>query len=188
MEDLKKKMRNNCWDKALDSFAYSYIYSKKIQRINLLLRWTKVLGILIPVLLGTLLTAYYGNKNLLDLAIYITTPVAIGQLLISSYLTVVGAEEKVNSCIQKSVEYSLLNSEIEYLANFPDSNEQLFQNKYEILIERERGISKGNHDISDQELRMGMRFGLRQYRRACAGCNETPTSMKPTKCDVCGNF
>jgi mobilome CxxCx(11)CxxC protein len=188
MEDLKKKMRQECWDKALDSFAYSYIYSKKTEHLNFLLRWTKLFGILIPVMLGALLTAYYGNKHLIDAAIYITTPFAIAQLILSTYLTVIGADEKVNTYISKSIEYTLLNSEIDFLVKFPDSDSLIFQNKYEVLNEREKCLGKGNYELSEKDLRMGMRFGLRQYRRPCVGCNEVPVSMKPSKCEVCGNF
>lgn len=188
MEDRFKKIRNDCWNKALDSFGFSYIYSKKIDSLNIWLRWTKVLGILIPVLLGGLLTSYFSNKYLINLAVWITTPIALTQLLISTYLTIIGADEKVNSYSTKSAEYSLLNSEFEHLAKYPLTDLQLLQHKVDILLERERGISKGNFDISDKELRKGMCAGLRNYRRECAGCGKTPISMNPTKCDVCGNF
>jgi mobilome CxxCx(11)CxxC protein len=43
-------------------------------------------------------------------------------------------------------------------------------------------------EISDKEKRYGMRAGLLFYRKACAVCKLVPTSMKPTNCDVCGNF
>ncbi|WP_162343205.1 mobilome CxxCx(11)CxxC protein [Cyclobacterium salsum] len=188
MEDRQKKLRTDCWDKALDSFGYSYIYSKKIESLNFQLRWTKVLGILIPVLLGGILTSYYSYEIILELAIYITTPIALIQLLLSAYLTIIGADEKVNTYSTKSAEYSLLNSEFEYLGKYPPENVSLFQNKMDILLERERGISKGNFDIEDKELRMGMRAGLRNYRRGCAGCGETPISMTPTDCEICGNY
>lgn len=188
MEDRLKKIRTDLWDKALDSFGYSYIYSKKIDSLNIWLRWTKVLGILIPVLLGGLLSSYFSNKYLIDLAILVTTPIALFQLIISTYLSIVGADDKVNIYSAKSAEYSLLNSEFEYLAKYPTEDINELQHKMDILLERERGISKGNFNVSDKELRKGMRSGLRNYRRNCAGCNQTPTSMTPTKCDVCGNF
>lgn len=188
MEDRLKKIRTDCWDKALDSFGYSYIYSKKIDSLNIWLRWTKVLGILIPVLLGGLLTSYFSDKHLIDLAIWITTPVALLQLLISTYLSIIGADDKVNIYSTKSAEYSLLNSEFEHLAKYPAEEINTLQHKMDILLERERGISKGSFDVSDKELRKGMCSGLRNYRRECAGCGKIPTTMKPTDCDVCGNF
>lgn len=189
MEDFTKKIRVDCWDKALDCFGYSYIYSKKNESLNIWLRLTKLLGILIPVLLGGLLSSYYlTNKDLIELALKITTPIALLQLCVSAYLSIIGSEDKVNLYSTKSVEYSLLNSEFERLAKLPPDNEKDLQNIYDILLERERGISKTSFNVSDKERRMGMRIGLRNYRRNCAGCNEIPTSMTPTKCPVCGNF
>ena len=48
--------------------------------------------------------------------------------------------------------------------------------KYEILTEREKGIGKGNIDVTDKEKRIGMRFGLRELSRECVGCKQTPLS------------
>jgi hypothetical protein len=161
-ENLFNKMRQDCWDKALDSFAYSYIYSKRIESVDFWLRWSKVLGIIVPVLLGGIVSSYYSNQTVMYWALLITTPTAIAQLVVSTYLTVVGSDEKVKLYQSKSVEYSLL--------------------------ERERGISRENQNIKDKELRMGMRYGLRNYRRACAGCGKVPISMESTDCYVCGKF
>ena len=185
----RKRIRTDCWNKALDSLGYSYVYSKKIEKLNVWLRWTKVLVILIPVLLGGLVSAYYAtNPEILKWALAITSPLALGQLVLSAYLSVIGADEKVNEYSTKAAEYSLLNSEFEQLANYPIAEDKEYESKFNILLERERGTSKGNHKVSDKERRMGMRYGLRNYRRDCAGCGKTPVSMTPTDCDVCGNF
>jgi mobilome CxxCx(11)CxxC protein len=189
MEDLLKKMRQDCWDKALDSLAYSYIYSKKIKRLGVLLNITKVLGIIIPLLLGGLVgSIYYTDKGIMNLAINVTAPLALIQLLVSATLSVLGSDTKIIEYSTKTAEFALLNSEFEQLAKFPDNNYEAYSKKYEVLIERSKNIGRGNSELEDSELRMGMRFGLRNYRRACAGCNETPISMTATKCAVCGNF
>jgi len=182
------KVRTDSWDKALDALGYFYIYSKRIEKLEGWLRWTKVLGILIPVLLGGLVSSYFSNKLVLSIAITITTPLALLQLILSSYLTITGADEKVSEYSTKAAEYGLLNSEFEHLAKYPLEDGTSYLNKYNVLLERERGIGKRNFNISDKERRMGMRYGLREYRRECAGCNMAPVSMKPTTCDVCGNF
>lgn len=181
-------IRTDCWDKALDALGYFYIYSKRIEKLELWLRWTKVLGILIPVLLGGLVTSYFSNKLVLSIAITVTTPLALLQLLLSTYLAITGSDEKMSEYSTTAAEYALLNSEFEQLAKYPIEDEATYLNRYNVLLERERGVGKRNFNISDKERRMGMRYGLRQYRRGCAGCNETPVSMNPTTCDVCGNF
>lgn len=188
MEDLKLKIRQDCWDKALDCLGFSYIYAKKIDSIDKWLKWSKVLGITIPLLLGGIVSSYYTNKEIMEYSIAILSPIAIAQLVVSTYLTIIGSDEKVFNYVTKSTENALLNSEFEQLAKYPLDDFNEYNKKYEILLTREREISKGNHKIEDKELRMGMRYGLRNYKRTCVGCKETPISMKPTNCDVCGNF
>lgn len=188
MEFLPDKMRESCWNKALDTLGFSYIYSRRIACINASLNWSKVLGILIPVLLGGITASYYTNTMVMKWALVFTAPLAIVQLGLSTALVVLGSDRKLTDYTERAVGYSLLNSGFEQLANFPDTDFASYSKKYEILLERERALSRGNSTLKDKELRRGMRYGLRNYRRACAGCKQTPTSMTPTKCGVCGNF
>jgi mobilome CxxCx(11)CxxC protein len=185
-------MANNliqkCWDKALDAKGFSCIYSKRIESVSRLNLWSKVLGILIPVLIGALLTSYYNEKKITDLVIIIATPLSIIQLVLSVYLVLIKSDLKQTTYSNLAAEYSLLNSEFDNLANFPPQVQVEFKSRYDILLERERGIAKSSISIKDKELRMGMRYGLREYQRSCAGCNKRPTSMKATECDICGNF
>ncbi|MCU0350620.1 MAG: hypothetical protein MUF43_07300 [Flavobacterium sp.] len=188
MEDLKVKIRQDCWDKALDAVAYCYIYSKKIDNIEFWLKWSKVLGIIIPVMLGGIVSSYYSDKEIMGLSLKILTPIALLQLIVSTYLSIVGSDEKIMNYVTKSTDYNFLASQFEQLAKYPTENYDEYNNKYEILLTREREISRGNHIISDKEKRMGMRYGLRNFQRKCVGCKETPLSMNPTNCDICGNF
>lgn len=188
MENLKDKIRQECWDKCIDSCGFSYIYSKKIESIEKWQKASKIMGIIIPVFLGGILASYSSSPQILEYAVKITTPLAIAQLLLSTYLMVTGADDTTIKASAKTVEYSLLHSEFRQLANYPDKSETEYKRKFDILLERENGIGKENFKVSDKELRMGMRYGLREYRRSCAGCNEVPSSMISTSCSVCGNF
>jgi mobilome CxxCx(11)CxxC protein len=188
MEDLYTKIRTDCWNSALDALAFSYIYSKKIARIEVWLRWSKVLGLIIPVALGGMVSTYYSNKQVMDIALLVASPIAIAQLVVSSYLVAVGSDEKLISYMGKSAEYLLLRGEFEQLAKYPISDFGEYRRNFEILSERASGIGKGNFEIKDSEKRMGMRYGLREFNRQCVQCKTVPYSMKPTKCDVCGNF
>ena len=179
-----KTMSVVSFDKALDCLGYSYIYIKRIDKLELWLRWTKVLGILIPVLVGSILLAYVRNQIILEWAVTITTPLVIGQLLLSTYLTIVGSDTKVMDYSRLASEFTLLHSDFDDFARQEIQDEK----RYSILIERYRGLSVMKYSIKDKELRMAMRYGLREYRRACASCKQVPTSMVPTECDVCGNF
>lgn len=188
MEDFKTKIRQDCWDFALDCAAYYYIYTKKLKSIGVLLRISKVLGIIIPVLLGGTLASYGQNSSIITLAITITTPIALLQLCLSTYLTVIGMDEKFAEYNSMAASYSIIEGDFKMLAKYPLDNFDEYTKKFEILLEREKGISGANIDVTDKEKRMGMRFGLREYSRHCVGCKTVPLSMKSTNCDICGNF
>jgi len=188
MENNIDKIRQDCWDKSLDAIGFGYIYQIKIKKINFWLRISKILGIVIPVFLGGVLTSAYNSENYLELVVLITTPIALFQLVLSTILTINGADENILKYSTKAAEYSVIETEFRQLARYPNDNEFEYLKKYEILIEREKGIGKGNLEVSDKEKRIGMRFGLRELSRECVGCGKTPLSMKPTKCDICGNF
>jgi mobilome CxxCx(11)CxxC protein len=51
-----------------------------------------------------------------------------------------------------------------------------------------RNALDDRHDITDNEKRMGMRYALREHERKCSNCDKIPKSMRPTDCDICGNF
>lgn len=188
MENNKEKIRQDCWDKALDSIAFWYIFQMKIKRINSWLRLSKILGIAIPVFLGGILTSAYNFEQVISVAIWIATPIALTQLVLSTVLTLNGSDENLLKYSTKAAEYSVLESDFKKMARYPDNDESEYVKKFELLLEREKGVGKGNLEVTDKEKRIGMRFGLREYSRACAGCKKVPTSMDSTDCGICGNF
>lgn len=188
MENTIEKIRQDCWDKTLDCIGLSYIYQLKIKRINRWLRVSKVLGIVIPVFLGGVLTSSLNFREVIEVAIWVTTPIALFQLILSTILSINGADDNLLKYSTKAAEYSIIETEFRQLARYPDQNELEYVKKFEILLERDKGITKGSLDITDKEKRIGMRFGLRELSRECVGCKKTPLSMKPTNCDICGNF
>ncbi|WP_215232092.1 mobilome CxxCx(11)CxxC protein [Dyadobacter linearis] len=187
-EDRSDTIQADCWNRALDCFAYNYIYAGKLNKISPWLQWSKVLGIIVPVLIGAILTTYANDSKIIDLTIAITSPFAIAQLVVSTYITVSGLEEKAALFSSQTIQFSLLNSEFQSLGLTPLPSIDIYQARYEVLKERERSLSVHHHQVSEEELRKGMRSGLRNYQRECAGCKTVPLSMISTNCPVCGNF
>lgn len=186
-EDRIDRITVECWNRALDAFGYAYIYKRRISKIEPWQRWSKIVGILAPVSVGGIYAAYSTDVKLLAETLSVAAFVGLAQLIISTYLTIAGSDEKLNSYATLCTEYTILNSEFELLARFPYDNACEYQRKYEVALERERSLNR-NDDLSDKELRRAMRAGLRNYRRACAGCGDVPVSMSSTNCDVCGKF
>lgn len=176
------------FESAFHAFGYNYVYIKKLQRLNSLVKVVKVLGILVPVLIGAFFMAYSSNQEVLKWVVWIAAPLSIVQLVFSTILAVNGSEENIIAYGTKAAEYSVLNHEFFHLGKFPDDDYKELLRKYEVLAERMKGVSKGIKSLNESDLRKGMRYALRNYKKECVACKEIPYSMKPTNCDVCGNF
>lgn len=62
--------------------------------------------------------------------------------------------------------------------------------RYDILQaeSQARSFADEKQGITEPEKRYGMRAALRQLQRKCVGCDQIPSSMRSSECDVCGNF
>lgn len=187
-QTISEKIRIDAGNLALDALGYYYIYSQKIKKLERWLKASKVLGIIVPVFLGGMLSTYSTYPEFIQATLLITGPIALGQLVLSAYLTITGADEALVSHSSRAAEYNILAQSFTQLMRYPDNDEQIFKGRFELLQERERQIGKGNLGVSDKERRKGMRYGLWINQRKCAGCKETPKSLEPSNCNVCGNF
>ncbi len=76
------------------------------------------------------------------------------------------------------------------MGNLPPDNFKELDEKFEILNTRLKARTQQNskHKLKEWELRMGMRYALREFQRKCVCCEEIPVAMISTNCDVCGKF
>lgn len=44
-EDLFSKLRQKCWDNALDDFGYTYIFDKRAEKFKKLIFWLNFSGL-----------------------------------------------------------------------------------------------------------------------------------------------
>ena len=187
-ENVYNKMRSECWDKAMQAFGTSYIYQKRTKRLNFWLTWSKTTGFVLPVLLGGMVANYYEHKDIMDFSLLVVTPVAVAQLVFSAILTAQNVDANLTKYISLSTKNLMLSVDFKELGNYPPSTVEDLRTKFTTLVERERSLTEDDIDLTDKENRKGMRYGLREFQRPCAGCKNVPSSMSGTKCDVCGNF
>ena len=91
---------------------------------------------------------------------------------------------------EASQSHNFLYTRFKRLAEFPLEDIKNFTHEFNLLETETNGRNKQDikYTIKDWELRKGMRYALREFQRNCAGCKKIPLSMKPTNCDICGNF
>lgn len=186
----KDKILVDLWNKSLHAYGTNYLYEIRFKKYRILLRILAFLGLAVPVAIGGIYMSYSSNQKLLSLALVIGSAIGIVQLLMSLLsLTNSWSDSLSSSSESKSANFDLFR-EFEQLAKFPPTNDDELKNKYSILttIERAREQQDAKNALSEKEMRKGMRWALRYFNRGCVTCNQIPTSMKPTKCDTCGNF
>lgn len=190
-EDNFNKLRLECWDDALHSFGTGYLYSLRGEDLKRKLKIIDFIGVVTPASVGGVALGYGLYPSILAFTIPIAVLVGIVQLIFSIWSITSGWSSLYPNYLESVIENAALAIEYENLAKFPPNG-----GFNELKIEKEKiDIKRANRDkqdnknpLSEKEKRKGMRWALRKYQRACAGCNIVPVSMESTKCNVCGNF
>ncbi len=189
-EERFNKLRTICWNNAITAFGIAYIFDKKAQRHGFYTNLLKVFGIVVPVAVGATALGYGMDSKVLKAIIGLAIPLSILQLIFSVLAVVHKWDDELAYAFEASQDLSLLSDSFKKLGNLPPENYKELDDRFEILNSRLKARTQQNskHNIKEWELRMGMRYALREFQRPCIGCKETPTSMKSTDCDICGKF
>jgi len=190
MEDKYIKLRQECWDQALFSFGYGYIFSKRAQRYRKYISLINVFGIIVPVTVGATATGYGLNSDFLKYAIILAIPLTILQLLFSVLMIVLKWDDQLGYSYEASKEHGNLSEEFKKIASRPPEKYEELDHQFEIVKTKfsARQEQNSKYNLREKELRKGMRYALREFKRTCYGCKTIPVSMDATDCDICGKF
>jgi mobilome CxxCx(11)CxxC protein len=184
------RLKTKCFDNSFHSFGKAYLFEKRAQHYNKLINWLTILGIIVPISIGATATGYGLNNVFLKNLIAFSIPVSIIQLLISIFSIIYKWSDQQSYAIETVQEHQFLSERFKKLGEFPPENYKEFDQEFEILNTRlkSRIEQDSKHGVKEWELRMGMRFALREFQRECVGCKITPLSMEYSECTVCGKF
>lgn len=185
-----EEIRKEAWNKALHAYGTYKIYSDKAEWNKKKLSFLTFLGIVVPLVVGAVAMGYGSKSGSLEKAIYLLTPLAIVQLVMSSLALVYRWDDNKSYYLESLTSNRELSHEFEKLAKFPPENAAQMQYAYDSLCSREsfRNAQDDKYPFTKKEDRKGMRYGLIQFQRTCAGCGKMPVSMTSTECDICGKF
>ena len=185
-----EKIKLDSSDKSFHCFGYGYIFQKRIKWYLRYINALKFFGIIVPLIIGAIALGYGVNNNILIYAIIIGTPFIILQLVISTLSIVYKWDDELAYSFEASNDYNYLYDEFRKLFNYPTQNSSQLENRFDILITKlnSREQQNSKHKITEKELRIGMRYSLREHKKECAGCQKIPTDMTSTECGVCGKF
>lgn len=185
-----QKIRLECKEKSFHALATTYIFREKVKKYSKFTSSLKFLGIGVPIAVGATAFGYGFNSDILKWALIFTTPLAIAQAIISGLAIVKKWDDELSYSYESASANASISEQYDKLAKRPPENEEELKIEYEKIniLCKSRDEQDDKHNITDKEERKGMRFALRQTNNKCIKCGEIPTSMKPTKCEVCGNF
>lgn len=189
-DDVVDNIVDECRQEAIHNFGTGYIFEKRAHAYKFRLKALAVLGIGVPALVGIIYLTFTTQQILLDWAIYLAGILGVAQVILSVWSLTSKWEDGYSYSIEsKSANYSL-SERFRKLAKSPPLQLPELKKEFNLLEAQNafRSEQDDKHNITDKEKRMGMRAGLRQFDKACIHCGVVPVSMKPTKCDVCGNF
>ncbi|WP_316827833.1 mobilome CxxCx(11)CxxC protein [Pedobacter miscanthi] len=186
LDDIRKESHSL----TLHTYATHYLYSCRQSTIEKWLRMITLLGFMIPVLIGGIVSSYGLDSILSKWSLIALTPLAIFQLALSAISLVYRWEDRVSYYLESSISNRNLSQEFDKLGKYPNEDVKITEHQYELLIERNnnREEQDDKYPFTDKEMRRGMRYALRRFQRGCSGCQQIPISMKPTDCGVCGQF
>lgn len=179
-------LRRMCWNTALHSFGYSYLFQKRYTYYKRCMQFLMFAGLGIPLIIGGLALTFGLTQFVIN------TALAIGliQLILSFIAVVYKIDDAIIYSHKSSAEHMALSHGYRTLASNDLIDTQEFKHKYEILEIRREIISYSDLEqkISDKELRRAHRAGLREFSRECIECKKVPYNMNSTECNVCGKF
>ena len=194
MEDFEKlnieKLRIKCHDKSFHSFGKSYIFQKRAEVYSKFINFITVLGIIIPVFIGATFLGYGTENNFLQYLIVVAIPLSIFQLLISTISVVFKWSDELSYANEAIQAHQYISDRFKKLGEFSKNSFEQLDGEYELLntVLQSRKEQDSKHNLKDWELRMGMKYSLREFQKECVSCKKVPLSMENSTCPVCGNF
>jgi mobilome CxxCx(11)CxxC protein len=183
IDELCKKSR----DKEFHCYGTTRIFEKRARKLKSLRTWITFLGIVTPVIVGGTVLAFGSNAKVLPYFLTAAGVVGLIQLILSTWSIVARWDETYEYSIESARENTELFNQFKKLADHKPSD-MAVELDDAVKVYEQREFKDIGQSLSDKEKRFANRETLRYYQKPCHICKETPKTVKPSKCDGCGNF
>lgn len=189
MEDPVAKIRQECWDQALHTFATAHIFERRARSLRWRLRALTFLGIAVPATVGGVIIAFGTNDQSLLVILWLAGILGLVQLIGSIWALVAKWDDAYAYALESIAENHRFSNSFASLGKNPPAPDEL--RTRQDFLEADNGHRRDSdykQGITEEEKRRGMRAGLLQFRRTCVACGEIPVSLRASDCGVCGQF
>lgn len=183
IDDICKKSRS----KEFHAYGTTRLFEKRAGRLKIRRTWITFLGIVTPVIVGGSVLSFGIEAGALPYFLSVAGIVGVVQLVLSTWSIVARWDENYEYAIDSVRDNTNIFNQFKKLADHkPNNIAKKFKEISEVNERRE--FQDIGQNISDKEKRFANREALRYYQKPCHICNEIPKTIKPSKCDSCGNF
>ncbi|BAL10571.1 hypothetical protein BJA01nite_01900 [Bradyrhizobium japonicum] len=185
-------IRQEAWKQFIDNRGAHEIFKRRAASLNRWMRTRDFLGVSIPVIVAFVATTDWMDKlgRFKTIALALLAVAGLAQALLSLWSLIARWDEDR----AKSIQLMADTSELE--VNWRDIGRRDvagLEAAYEVARARQRVVDArlASAELTQDELRIGMRAGLRELQKPCVTCNEIPATIDPPKkpkkpCPVCG--
>lgn len=170
------------------SFGTTKLFEKRMKIYGARLKRLTFLGLLSPVLLGGFVAAFSTESDILKaILIPLCSCLTIFQAVVSLMSLSYKWDEKYSYAIVAVKDNTRLTNEfnkIKYLTG--NKLKQIYKPLREDYDRQ--NVSDMAQGITDKENRFAMRQSLFHFKSECKTCKKTPSTLKATNCDTCGNY
>ena len=180
----------DCWHRAVDAFGTGQIFQKRSKFYTNCLQILSFAGLIVPATIGAVVLSFGLKDTSLPNLMWTAGILGIIQLGVSIWSLVANWPENLQYSHESASEnFELANKFKDIASTAPDPPLDLELRVAELKArDAARQAADMKRGLDAKEIRYGHRAGLRQFRRDCSGCNQTPTSMESTNCNICGRF
>jgi mobilome CxxCx(11)CxxC protein len=188
--NIEQSERRSCNESAERCFGTAYIFEQRARPLRNALKVLSFSSLAGPLSIGILVVAVGTESGMLPYAIFTASVLSALQVIVSLWSLTSKWQENFTYYIESKADNYYLADKFQSLAKKTVGTEAEWRQGSELLetLGGLRSKTDYQHDISDEEKRMGMKASLRNFQRECVGCKSTPTSMEPSDCTVCGDY
>ena len=200
LTEEEKLFCDNCWKKVVHCYGTSTIACLLAKRLTFWKRILEFCGVSAPPFSAGLAYGIADNPSW-QLTLFLVSISSVGFYLLTTWSVLSNWPDQIAKFYKSEKENRELSQEFEDLVRqYAVRTISPSDVGCELIKIREKfeGIDKRDKKRTDEDTEIfpdrqslkqyGMRAALRQFRCTCVGCGQVPENMKPTNCDICGNF
>lgn len=189
-EDEKARLLQACRDRALHAHATAFIFERRAEKLRSRKLILTFLGLALPGTVGALVISFQWFHDYLRAVAPVASVLSLVQFGGSLWALVADWDKQLMYSLEAITDNHRLSEAYRRLVEDQPAHDAM-RARFDALVREDNDRRRLDYQqgISEKEKRSGMRAGLHQFQRECAGCDSVPASTRPGTCKggVCGS-